>query len=88
MAEGTRPGGGGHTIRTFQPDDTETEFYLNSDDYNWTLDEIIQQITRKWEGATLSDVSIEAKHIHTDCLGFDRYDPTDYTNFLCIKKIR
>ena len=82
MAETIRRG---TEIRDFQPDDTETEFYLDSNYRSYTLQEILERAREKW-GPELNfeQLTIQPKHIHTECLGFDRYDPGDYTDFLLI----
>lgn len=79
MGYGTRDGG----IRTFWPDDTDTEFYIMS---SATLEDIIEQAKAKWPQADFSNITIEAEHVHTDCLGHDQYDGGDYTDFLCITR--
>lgn len=86
MGYETRPGVLGHTIRTFTPDDTDTELYFDST-YRVTLSEIIEKAREKW-GADISldQLNISAKHIHTDCLGYDRYDPSDYTDYIVITR--
>lgn len=91
MGYGKRPGGGGHTIRTFWPDDTATEFWLSADDDTITLAKIIELCREKWpdtsrDMVSKADIAITSEYIHTDCLGYDRYDPGDYTRFLKITK--
>lgn len=81
MARGTRPGGSGHTITTFTPDDTEDTIYLS--EYSSFLD-IYNKTNEKWPGIQLTEVTLHAEHIHTDCLGYDKYDPMDYTNYIVI----
>ncbi len=83
MGYSTRPNS---EIRTFQPDDTDDEFYIATDWESVGLSEILEKIKEKWPDLALSDVYIEAKHIHTDCLGFDSYDPGDWTNFICVSR--
>lgn len=85
MGYETRPGIHGHTIRTFWPDDTDTEFFLCG---TQSLTEIIELVKEKWPGIDLDDINIEPQNIHTDCLGYDLYDSSDYTNFIRISKIR
>jgi hypothetical protein len=81
MAHGTRPGTLGHTIRTYRPDDGPRIFYVETSE---TLDRIFELAEEKWPGIKLNQIRIEAEHIQTDCLGYDRYDSGDYTNYLSI----
>lgn len=83
MAHYTRDDG----IRCFEPDDDETGMYINCN-YHHTLDQMISTITEKWPGVSMSDIWIDAIHVHTDCLGCDRYDPTDYTNYIVIRRMK
>lgn len=77
----TRNGG----IRCFDPDDTDTEMYLLPN--NLSLEDIIEKTNEKWPGAKFSDIEITSKKIHTDCLGYDLYDPSDWTDYLIITYI-
>ncbi len=86
MGYGTRPGVLGHTIRTFWPDDTETEMYIEAST-PVNLGELTAKIDEKWPGLDLSDCTIYSEHVHTDCLGYDIYDQNDYTDFLVITKV-
>ena len=72
----------GGTIRDFWPDDSENQFYLP---YGTCMSDILEKISSKF-GPTVSmdDIEIAPEYIHTSCLGYDRYDSSDYTNFLCI----
>lgn len=86
MGDGTRPGGLGHTIRTFWPDDTDEEFFIEA---SARMSDIMERAREKWGDKVDGDspfenVGIEAEYIHTDCLGYDRYDSSDYTKFLRI----
>ena len=69
-------------IRTFEPDDTEDSFFIAD---SASLSDIINQAFAKWgNDLDFDKLIIEPQYIHTDCLGYDRYDPGDYTNYLCI----
>lgn len=83
MAYGERQGGGGpqSRIRTFWPDDTEDTFY-HADGRG--LDELFERCQVKWPGITMAEIHISPEYIHTDCLGYGEYFPSDYTKFLCI----
>jgi hypothetical protein len=40
---------------------------------------------RKWgENIGLEDITIAAEYIHTDCLGYDGFDRSDWDNYLVI----
>jgi len=68
-------------IRTFWPDDTYTEFYLEG---SATLQQINEALAeRNWNAAT---AQITPEHIQTDCLDYDLYDAGDWTYFLRISK--
>ena len=84
MGYGKRDG----SIQTFWPDDTENKMYI---DAGWmasgtSLQELLEKATEKWPGISLADITISAEHIHTDCLGYDLYDPGDYTEFIILSR--
>lgn len=83
MAYGTRPGGGGHTIRTFRPDDTEDTLCC-SENVCLDLAELRKQTQAKWPGIQDDELVLEAQHIQTDCVYNREYDSTDYTNYIII----
>jgi len=66
----------------FWPEDTATKIYIPGD---CDMETILERIQAKWPGTNLSNITIEPDYIHTTCLGYDLYDPSDYTNFLIIK---
>lgn len=70
-------------IQCFWPDETDTGFYL---EYSTTLSDILNQARVKWgEDIDLTKLKISPQYIHTDCLTYDCYDSSDYTNFLLIE---
>lgn len=74
------------TITNFWPDNTLSEMYiLGSDGYS--LKDILDKAKEHFGECNLDELEITAEHIHTDCLYYDRYDSSDYTNFLKITKI-
>ena len=81
MGQGTRSGRFGQLIRTFHPDDTHNTVYIAD---GGSMEDIWNKVQEKWPGIQMSELSVEPQHIQTDCLGYDGYDPGDYTNFLCI----
>jgi hypothetical protein len=86
MGYGTRPGRFGYTIQTFWPDDTDNEIYISSDDGK-SLQEIIEIAMCKWPDIDFSELSISSQKIHTNHLGYDFYDSSDYTEFIILRKI-
>ena len=71
---------------TFEPDDDENTIYLKNS--NWiTLADIIYIVQSKWPELLdldlLESININAENIHTDCLGYDLHN---YTNFIVITK--
>ena len=75
------------SIRTYWPDDNEKTIYIAAAWQALSLQEIMDKAQEKWPGCSLSDISITAEYIHTDCLSYDQYDSSDYTNFIVITKI-
>lgn len=73
----------GHKIECFTPDDTDTEMYINTF-VSVDMEDVNNRIKEKWPDAKLSDINIAAEYIHTDCLGYDLYDSSDYTNYIVI----
>lgn len=67
------------------PQNDENTLYIESDFYD--LEEIINQAKEKWPNVNISNLEVSAEHIHTSCLNYDLYDPSDWTNFIVIRKI-
>lgn len=88
MGYGTRKGGIGGDIRTFWPDDDENTLHIEAGFCcnPPSLQELLDNAQQKWPGTPLGQIQISAEHIHTDCIGYDRYDPSDYTDFIILKK--
>jgi hypothetical protein len=83
MAETLRKNRMGHTVRDYWPDDTDDSFYV---EVTTTMADILERATAKWGTVDLTKLLITAEHVHTKYLGYDLYDPTDWTNFLCITR--
>lgn len=80
MGYSTRDSG---RIKTYLPDDTDTMLYFSHDT---SLDELIAAARRKWGDAVKFEcIDIRAEHIHTDCIGHDVYDPSDYTDYVVLE---
>lgn len=70
----------------FKPDDTEECFYIEG---SATFSEIKERAEDYWRASGgFKDLQIEPEYIHTRCLTYDRYDPMDYDNYLCITRIK
>ena len=86
MGYGTRNNG---NIRTFWPDDTETKLYFDSNTFHpMGLDELLIKVKEKFPEASMTQIRFEVEYIQTDCLGYDLYDPGDYTTFLKVIWVR
>jgi len=68
-------------IKTFWPDNDENTIYLCGEHYLEDLDRIAQD---KWPHASMDDIQISTEYIQTDCLGYNQYDPGDYTCFIVL----
>lgn len=76
----TRDGG----IRCYRPDDGANWFYTGS---STSMQDILDAACKRFSitpEEALARIEIEAEYHHVDCLGYDRYDPSDYQNFLKI----
>jgi len=73
------------SITNFWPDDTENEIYIE-DTGNISLQDIIDIINKEWGDVNIDDIYIGSEKIHTYCITYDLYDPSDYTNFITITK--
>ena len=80
MGRYTRPG---TQITDFRPDDTDTEMYIPSA-FGTSLSELLERAKVKWPTATLDNIEITSEKIHTECLGYDRYDAGDYTDYIIL----
>ncbi len=86
MAETTRAG---TRIRDFQPDNTDTELYIDVSTMGEgpiAISALLNKIREKWPDANLDDLTITAQHIHTRCLTYDLHDGRDYDDFLLIER--
>lgn len=71
-------------IRKFWPDNTDDTIYIESiGDYD--LGDIILKAEEKWGNyIELEHIGISAETIQTNCLGYDGYDSSDYTDFIVL----
>lgn len=74
---------------SFWPDDDKNTIYLESNRC-FSLADIICMVQNKWPELSdldsLYSINISAENIHTDCLGYDSHDSSDYTDFVVITK--
>lgn len=68
---------------SFWPENTEDKLYFP---YETNLQSLLDSVKQAWPDVSLDDISIESEHIHTDCIGYDLYDSTDYTNFVVVTR--
>ncbi len=68
-------------IKDFWPDDTDDTVYFAG---SVGLRDIIDMIQSKWPNADQSEIDITSEYIHTSCLTYDRYDSSDYTEFVVV----
>lgn len=72
-------------IKNFAPNDTVNDLWIWGE---MDMEELMQSITDYFgEDAKLSDFKITPEYIQTSCIGYDLYDPSDYSNFLHITRI-
>lgn len=83
MGETIRPGTG---IRDFTPDNDVNTLYVRADNNSLPLLELIDRINDHFGPIDHSTLTIEAEYIHTECLGYDRYDSGDYTNYIVVRR--
>jgi hypothetical protein len=73
------------------PESNKNELYIDLGNYQSIgFSELIDEIKNhfKIEGDfDIDDFKISPEYHQVDCFGYDRYDPSDYSNFLCITKI-
>lgn len=71
-------------IKEFWPDNDDKTMYLTGE---YSLACILELIKEKWgEEVDMDKIHINSEYIHTNALGYDRYDPSDYTEFTVITK--
>lgn len=74
-------------IRCFEPDNDENTLWIDINYSSISISEILERCSDHFGKTTLDELTIEAENIHTDCLGYDEYDPTDYTMYLKITRV-
>lgn len=74
----------GTEITDFWPDDTEAEKYIDSSSYT-SLQDLVDLVAEKWPTVPFEEIEISSEKIHTHALYYDRYDPSDHTDFVVLK---
>ncbi len=69
--------------KSYWPENTEDTLYFP---YETNLQSLLDSIKKVWPEVSLDDVTIEAQHIHTDHIGYDLYDSTDYNDFVVVTR--
>ena len=72
----------------FSPDNTDTELWLNASYDSFSFEELKEIILARWPDADTNKVNISTEYIHTDCLDYDLYDPSDYTLYLKLEYVK
>lgn len=71
-------------VKEFWPDNDDKTMYLTGE---YSLSCILELIKEKWgEDVDMDKIHINSEYIQTNALGYDRYDPSDYTEFTVISK--
>lgn len=87
MGEYKRPNGIGGWIRCFTPDNDRNTLYLDHNYDTSCMNDFWERIQEHFgSDIQMSDLTIGAEHIHTDCLGYGSYDSGDWTNYIVIRR--
>ena len=71
-------------ITSFSPDNTDTELCIPCYNPISMISIIDQAKTYFGDRFDMERIEIEPRYIHTNCIGYDEYDPGDYTNYLVV----
>ncbi len=69
--------------KSYWPENTDDILYFP---YETNLQSMLDEVKKIWPEVSLNDICIEARHIHTDCIGHDQYDSSDYTDFVVVTR--
>jgi hypothetical protein len=74
-------------INCFTPDNTPEKLYIHCDYSDVSFKELSESMTEHFgPKLNLDEYSISAENIHTHAIGYDLYEPGDYSIFLCITR--
>jgi hypothetical protein len=82
MGEYRAPNG----TRSFQPDNTPDKLYIEDFGVTTLGDLMISAKEHFGHDVELEELTIEAEHIQTSCLGYDAYDGADWDNFIILTR--
>jgi hypothetical protein len=68
----------------FEPDNTENEFFVQMTT-EVPMEDLIEKAT-SYFNLPIDGINISCEYIHTRYLGYDRYDPGDYTLYLVFSR--
>jgi hypothetical protein len=73
-------------VKCYEPDNDRTTLYIKGSSFSYTLSEILE-ICKDYFGdaASLDSIEIEVEYIQTYSIGYDEYDPSDYSCYLVCK---
>jgi hypothetical protein len=73
------------SIVTFWPENTPTELWIENYNNDHKLTDVIEKAKEHF-GASfdMDKLVLSPEYIHTNCITYDQYDPSDYTRFLKI----
>lgn len=74
-------------MNTNYPKDDEETIYIESEFSTTPLSELLEKIKEKWGEVDFSKIHIYSEHRHVEHIGYDRYDPSDYTNYIVITRL-
>ncbi len=69
------------------PNNDEDTLYINTACCAISITDLLEVAQAHFgEDITVDELSIEADYIHTRCITYDRYDSSDYDNYIIIRK--
>ena len=73
--------------KTYTPESTPNKLYYLANDETSLAS--LMDIARAHFGSPFEpcDYIISSEYIHTRCIGYDLYDPTDYDNYIVVELI-
>lgn len=75
--------GGG--IKNFWPKDTDDILWIDAT-YGISMDYLLDKAREHFgDSFDPEKIKVTAEYIHTKCITYDLYDPSDYTNFISIE---
>ena len=68
--------------RSFSPENTQNVLYVYSNG-GYSLDDLIDAAKHYFSpDVDIADIVITSEYIHTRCIDYDRYDASDYDNYV------